>query len=210
MVSTRLNWNTFWTYFSKHLDKLCGSLWKCVHIDECVFGRSKYSVNVWFRTSPMQPSCNQMHNIVDNRMHKLLAGLFLLLTRNLDFVRCFAWSCDIASQARFLIVILLRSHFVIGCPAAWTCDCGFENDEGCECLGCFEPKPEPSNKKIASGSASCFSSSLCSSSSSPSSPLHAPPTPVVAGDVLRSLSSSLDDDVQGTMSFLFLSMQLTF
>ena len=76
VVSTRLNWNTFWTYFSKHLDKLCGSLWKCVHIDECSFGRSKYSVNVWFRTSPMQPSSKQMHNIVDNRMHKLLEGSF--------------------------------------------------------------------------------------------------------------------------------------
>ena len=38
VVSTRLNLETFWTYFSRNMDKLRGSLWKCVYLPGCYFG----------------------------------------------------------------------------------------------------------------------------------------------------------------------------
>ena len=71
VVSTRLNWERFWGYFSKHLHKLCGSLWKCIYIEKCGFGGSRFNVNVWFRISPMHACIC----IVDKQMKKLLSGL---------------------------------------------------------------------------------------------------------------------------------------
>ena len=70
VVSTRLNWDKFWGYFSKHLHKLCGSLWKCIYIKNCNFQGSKFNVNVWFCLSPMHACIS----FVDKRMEKLLSG----------------------------------------------------------------------------------------------------------------------------------------
>jgi hypothetical protein len=71
VVSTRVNLETFWAYFSKHLHKLRGSVWECVFIEKCSFGGSKFNANVWFRISPMQKTCSP---IVDKRMQKMLSG----------------------------------------------------------------------------------------------------------------------------------------
>jgi hypothetical protein len=73
VVSTRLNWETFWSYFSKHLHNLHGSVWKCIYIEKCGFGGSRFTVNVWFRLSPMQ-NFNFTHRY-DQRMQELHAGL---------------------------------------------------------------------------------------------------------------------------------------
>jgi hypothetical protein len=73
VVSSRLNVDTFRKYFSNHLEKFRGSLWKCLYVPRCYFGGSRFNTNVWFRLTPMQ-SC---HNIVDSRMQDLLAGVFL-------------------------------------------------------------------------------------------------------------------------------------
>jgi hypothetical protein len=76
VVSTRLNWDAFWCYFSKHWHNLHGSLWKCIYIEKCGFGGSRFTVNVWFRLTPMQNfdlSCIKY----DRQMQKLISGLFL-------------------------------------------------------------------------------------------------------------------------------------
>ena len=48
VVSTRLNLETFWTYFSKHLHKLRGSVWKCIFMERCGFQGSHFTMNMWF------------------------------------------------------------------------------------------------------------------------------------------------------------------
>ena len=70
VVSTRVNSAAFWTYFSEHLDKFCGSLWKCIYLDKCNFGGSKFIANVWFRISPMHTPTI----LIEKRMQGLLAG----------------------------------------------------------------------------------------------------------------------------------------
>lgn len=75
VVSTRLNWDAFWAYFTDHWHHLGGSLWKCIYIRNCGFGGSRFTTNVWFRLTPMQR--NNTYTI-DKQMHKLLTGFFFL------------------------------------------------------------------------------------------------------------------------------------
>jgi hypothetical protein len=79
IVSSRLNFVAFNRYFSPHIHKLCGSLWKCIYVPKCDFGGSKFNVNVWFRLSPMR-NCNSN---IDDRMRELLSGLFVLSLRKI-------------------------------------------------------------------------------------------------------------------------------
>ena len=62
VVSSRLDMNTFHRYFGAHIEKLSGSLWKCVVCPACYFGGSKFNVNVWFRLTPMRCSSTFDHN----------------------------------------------------------------------------------------------------------------------------------------------------
>jgi hypothetical protein len=70
VVSTRLNWDAFWTYFTDHWHLLGGSLWKCIYIRNCGFGGSRFTANVWFRLTPMR----QNTYTIDKQMKKLLTG----------------------------------------------------------------------------------------------------------------------------------------
>jgi hypothetical protein len=76
VVSSRLNWNTFWTYFKDHLDRLGGSVWKCIYVEDCRFGKSTFNYNVWFRVTPMHKTCEV--ESTDERMQKMLAGVIVL------------------------------------------------------------------------------------------------------------------------------------
>ena len=73
VVSTRLGCVAFRRYFSCHIARLCGSLWKCIYV-KGDFGGSKYNVNVWFRISCMQYIKNIL---IDPRMLKLISGFVL-------------------------------------------------------------------------------------------------------------------------------------
>jgi hypothetical protein len=85
VVSTRLNMGVFCRYFSEHLDKLGGSLWKCLFVPRCHFGGSQFNVNVWFRLSPMHRKSNIL---IEPRMQDLVTGLLMHLWRNFTFGRC--------------------------------------------------------------------------------------------------------------------------
>lgn len=54
IVSSRTNMNIFSRYFSQHMHKLCGSVWKCIFLSAVDFGGSKLRTYIWFRLTPMQ------------------------------------------------------------------------------------------------------------------------------------------------------------
>lgn len=81
IVSTRTNMLVFNRYFSKHLHRLGGSVWKCVYLPPQDFGGSHFQVNIWFRVSPMQ---EWDQHVCDVRLATLVAGF--LLCRNSIFV----------------------------------------------------------------------------------------------------------------------------
>lgn len=83
VVSTRLNRDTFLRYFTNHWDKLQGSMWKCLYIEKCGFGGSRFTVNVWFRLSPMHKSNHTCR--YDQRMQELYAGLLFVSSEETHF-----------------------------------------------------------------------------------------------------------------------------
>jgi hypothetical protein len=83
VVSTRLNWDAFWTYFTDHWHHLGGSLWKCIYIRNCGFGGSRFAANVWFRLTPMQR--NNTYTI-GTQMNKLLTGFFFCSSEETYFL----------------------------------------------------------------------------------------------------------------------------
>jgi hypothetical protein len=46
------------------------------YLEDCRFGKSTYTYNVWFRVTPMNQTCKVF---VDKRIQKMLAGVIILL-----------------------------------------------------------------------------------------------------------------------------------
>ena len=88
VVSTRLNWDKFWGYFSKHLHKLCGSLWKCIYIKNCNFFQgSKFNVNVWFSLP-----CIHVFLLLTSEWRSCFQVFCFAVLMKLIYVRCFGFS----------------------------------------------------------------------------------------------------------------------
>lgn len=79
VVSSRLNLSLFKTYFSEHMDQFRGSVWKCIFINSCAFEKSHFTVNIWFRVTPMHDASI----ILDKRMQLSLSGFFYPFSCNL-------------------------------------------------------------------------------------------------------------------------------
>lgn len=115
IVSTKLDSHTFSRYFFAHIDKLGGSLWKCIYVPKSNYGGSHFCTNIWFRLSPMH-GLSMEESCIDPRMEALVeearAGVCVCVVRmTLFFYRYsskkFAYCCSQSDFCQNLDVLCL-------------------------------------------------------------------------------------------------------